>query len=490
MVYLRTMLSELRRRRGRTALTALGLAVGVGLVVTVSALASGLDRAQRSVLEPLTGVGTDMTVTRPIAPPNDDGQGGFAGLSEEERRQLQAENGGPRRIDFSDLEPGSTFTNTSLTSAQLSMAASELRALAGIDGVASVVGGLALSLTTVTGTVPEQPEAGGAPGQAPGDAVRIDPGGIDFSSVTVTGVDQTSPSIGPLTSGQVASGSYFTPGSAPETIVSEAYAATEGLELGDTVTVKGKAFTVVGIATTPVGGQSSDVYVKLGQLQGLSGRVGRVNTIYVRAASADDVGAVSAAISDRVDGASVATAETLAESISGSLVSANDLVGKLGIALQLVALLGAILIASLLTLSSVTKRTRELGTLRAIGWSRRLVVRQITGESLLQSVLGGIVGVGLGLAGALAVTALAPTLEATFGSTADAAGPIGRGPAVFFGQGAVEPASTAVELTAQVSPALVAGAVGLAVVGGLVAGAVGALRASRLRPAVALRHID
>ena len=58
--------SELRRRRGRTLLTAIGLGIGVGLVVAVNALSAGLDEAQDKVLAPLTGVGTDMTVTRPL----------------------------------------------------------------------------------------------------------------------------------------------------------------------------------------------------------------------------------------------------------------------------------------------------------------------------------------------------------------------------------------------------------------------------------------
>ena len=66
MFYLSYLFSELRRRKGRTLLTALGLGVGVGLVVTVSALTTGLDEAQDKVLEPLTGVGTDMSVTRPL----------------------------------------------------------------------------------------------------------------------------------------------------------------------------------------------------------------------------------------------------------------------------------------------------------------------------------------------------------------------------------------------------------------------------------------
>jgi len=66
MVFLSYAWSELRRRRGRTFLTAIGLGVGVGLVVAVNALSAGLDEAQDQVLEPLTGVGTDMTVTRPL----------------------------------------------------------------------------------------------------------------------------------------------------------------------------------------------------------------------------------------------------------------------------------------------------------------------------------------------------------------------------------------------------------------------------------------
>ena len=44
------MLAELRRRRARTILTALGLAVGVALVVTTNAVSSGLDDAQQKVL--------------------------------------------------------------------------------------------------------------------------------------------------------------------------------------------------------------------------------------------------------------------------------------------------------------------------------------------------------------------------------------------------------------------------------------------------------
>jgi len=153
----------------------------------------------------------------------------------------------------------------------------------------------------------------------------------------------------------------------------------------------------------------------------------------------------------------------------------------------IVALLAAFLIASLLTLSSVTKRIRELGTLKALGWPQRLVVRQVTGEALLQGVLGGLLGILVGLAGALLIEAAAPTLKATFAETAQ------QGPRLIggaFGQGDVTSQSTTVEVGAPISVGLMLAAVGLAVLGGLIAGAVGALRAARLRPADALRHID
>ena len=156
--------------------------------------------------------------------------------------------------------------------------------------------------------------------------------------------------------------------------------------------------------------------------------------------------------------------------------------------LSIVALVAAFLIASLLTLASVTKRVRELGTLKAIGWSQVRVVRQVAGESLVQGLLGGVLGVVLGLLGVLAIDAVAPALQATVAAAADAGGPRLIGP---FGQGSVVTSgSEEIPLDPSVSAALLLAAVGLALVGGLVAGAVGGLRAARLRPADALRHLD
>ncbi len=73
MFFLGYLRSELVRRKGRTILTVLGLAVGVSLVIAVSALSRGLDRAQAKALDPLSSIGTDLTVT--LAPEQSQGGG-------------------------------------------------------------------------------------------------------------------------------------------------------------------------------------------------------------------------------------------------------------------------------------------------------------------------------------------------------------------------------------------------------------------------------
>ena len=141
----------------------------------------------------------------------------------------------------------------------------------------------------------------------------------------------------------------------------------------------------------------------------------------------------------------------------------------------------ALILAVLLTVSGVTRRTRELGTLKALGWSDRRVVGQVAGESLVQGLLGGLAGLALGL-GAIAVIAVAAP---SFTTTAESppAGPGGRGDPGGFADAIA--AQTEIVLAAPVTPAVIGAAI--AVRGGLLAGAAGGWRAARLRPAEALR---
>ena len=499
MFYLRYIASELRRRKGRTFLTALGLGVGVGLVVTVAALSSGLDKAQGEVLKPLTGVGTDLSVSRPIrVNQNGNGQGQgapgpFGNLSEKEQQQLRRENGGGRRFGLNDLgAAGEKFTRTNfMSTTELSFPESKASDVSGLDGAKAVAAGLTLNMVQISGTVPEQTDQGGGGFGAPPGSGAGPPDNIDFKATSVSGVDQTSRSLGAITQGQVSKGDYFSQDDSREAVLNVSYAKRNDIHVGDSVKLDRKKFEVVGLADPPLGGQASDVYLKLDQLQKMSNREGRATTLYVRADSSDDVAWLTQQIEQSFNGAEVTTSQDLADRVGGSLVDAKNLASKLGTALTIVGLVAAFLIAILLTLSSVTKRIRELGTLKALGWPQRKVVRQVTGESLAQGALGGVVGAAIGVAGAAIITAVGPELTASVAqaATQGPAGPGGGGPGA-FGQGAIEPGSQLVKLEAPVDPGLILLAVGLALVGGLVAGAAGGARAARLRPADALRHID
>ena len=495
MFYLGYVLAELRRRKARTLFTALGLAVGVGLVVTVSALSKGLDGAQRKVLEPLTGVGTDMSVTRPLKVSGSKFTPGAGPpqLSPSEQDQLRKENGGGRFGLVQAAKPGKKFSSDRfVTATQLSFPASEAARLAGLPGASDAAAALTLNAIHLSGRVPKKPPSGGGPrffSAGPGAAPNGTPAprAINFNSRTITGIDESKPSLGLVTPGQVSSGRYLsTSGSSYQALMNVAYARRNGYHVGSTFKLANHTFTVVGLASPPLGGSASDIYVKLSTLQRLSDRKGRANAIQVRAKDSGSVDGLERAIKSSFAGAQVTTAKDLADRVGGSLVDAKNLSGKLGTALEVVGLVAAFLIASLLTLSSVAKRTRELGTLKALGWRQRLVVRQVTAESLAQGLLGGVIGVGLGLAGAAVIAGIGPTLHATVAAARDA----GPGPLAIFGQGQITSGSTTIKLGAPVDAGIVLLALLLAVAGGLIAGTLGGLRAARLRPADALRSVE
>jgi ABC-type lipoprotein release transport system permease subunit len=305
---------------------------------------------------------------------------------------------------------------------------------------------------------------------------------ITTTAYTIGGVDQTHPAMGVVTTAQVTKGRYLAVAGGHEALISQTYAAKHSLKVGSKLDLNGTSFAVVGLVTPPLGGQSADVYLPLKQLQTLANEAGLANVVLVRAKSSSDVANVQKAIETALPQAQVASSKQVAAKISGSLVDASNLSKNLGVALSVIAAVAAFLLAALLALSSVGKRTRELGTLKALGWTQRMVVRQIAGESLAQGVLGGIFGIVFGLLIIVAVNAFGPTLSAS--STTGDSSLLG------LGVSTARTATSSVSLSAPVGVTVLATGFGLALLGGLVAGTAGAMRAARLRPADALRQVD
>ena len=471
-MYLTYIRRELRRRLKQSLVIALGLALGIALVITVSSASAGVKSAQRQVLHSLYGVGTEMTVTRTAS-----------------RNQIRPQrfrnfgspppgSGGSRRIarDVLRPQPGST-----------TLPASDVAKVRSVSGVAAASGGLVLTDTSFSGVIPSGNNGGGF--ETPGGSTTRP--SFSLNSFTVDGVEIGSTAVGPLTRSQVTSGSYFSAADSPANvaIVSATYARQHGLKVGSTIKIAGKKLKVIGLATVSSG--AADVYLPLATAQRLAGLKGKITTVFVSVWSASHVSQVAKDVKAAVPSATVSTSADLAKQVSGALSSASTLTESLGRWLSVAALAVAFLLAGLLMMAAVSRRVREFGTLKAIGWRTRRVVAQVVGEGLALGLLGGLVGIAAGIGAAAVISAVAPSLGATVGSTfATGGGGFGPFGAARSGSGPFGGARTVfVHLTAPLETHTIAVALLLAVAGGLVAGAFGAWRAARLRPADALRSV-
>jgi putative ABC transport system permease protein len=489
---------ELRRRMRQAIFIALGLALGIGLVITVTAASSGVKNAQATVLHSLYGVGTDITVTQtPTA-----GSGGPAGFGFRGRVGSRTRPASGTKIDIDNL--------TSIGQGTLS--ASSVTSIGTLHNVTGAAGALSLTDAVITGKIPAINTSGGSGsgsggfggGNGGGGAFR---GNFKSSSFTVSGVDLSTGALGPLSSAKLKSGRTFASADATSdvAVINSDYATQKKLSVGSTITVAKTSFKVVGIASA--GSDASDVFIPLARAQALASLKGKVNTIYVAADSASNISGVAKEISAMLPKATVTTSSSLASEVTGSLSSASSLANNLGKWLAIAVLVAAFLLASLLTMSAVSRRVREFGTLKALGWRSRRIIGQVMGESVAIGIIGGVAGVVLGVAGAALVVKLAPPLSASVGQTTGSATPGGArtfggggfggapggasgGPGGFARAAANATHSVAVHLSAPVTIGAVLLAVLLAIAGGLIAGCFGGWRAARLRPAEALSRVE
>jgi putative ABC transport system permease protein len=517
-IYLRR---ELVNRRKQTIIIAIGMALAIALVIVVNAVSAGVKDAQSQVLQSVYGIGTDITVTQPAAAGTSsaNGQGGPGGRFDFGAGAGTSGDSGNRQVNSSRLSVG--FGTQTLASA-------DLTTVKDVSGVASAAAVLSLTNTTFSGTLPDfaqrrqngTTQDGANQGSGPAPTGGADgAGGSSFTveSFSVLGINPTGDAVGPLSAAKLSAGRTLAKADVGKDVamLDASYAKTAKLSVGDTTTIGGKSFSIVGLVK-PTGSDAetaANVYIPLDVAQTLSGQTGKVTSIYVTAASSSSVAQLQTALQKALPKSTVSTQAELASSVSGSLGTASELIANLGTWLSLIVLAAAFLIAILFTVSGVTRRTREFGTLKAIGWTNKRIVGQVAGESVVQGLIGGAIGIAVGLVGVLVVNLVAPTLSgstsgaggfagaagraarlATSGTTGGTGTGAGLGSAGGFGGGlgaASRTAASAVDVTlnAPVTVWIIVVAVGLAVLGGLLAGAIGGWRASRLRPAEALRSV-
>ena len=161
---------ELRRRMPQAVVTSAGLALGIGLVITVTALSSGVRTAQSKVLGALFGVGTDITVTTPATPAAAGPGGGIGGFTP---------------------KPYAQHTDTLTSPTQGTLNVSAVAAVARLHDVSAAAGGLVL--TEIKATIP-------------GENTPLNPSELQPVQTSVNGVDLSHGAFGPLAAAQPVSG--------------------------------------------------------------------------------------------------------------------------------------------------------------------------------------------------------------------------------------------------------------------------------------------
>ena len=235
-----------------------------------------------------------------------------------------------------------------------------------------------------------------------------------------------------------------------QAIVGRQLAETLGLKVGDTLRLLQSAFRVVGIYETGISWEDNSVVVPLRDAQMLADKPRQVTWYLIKLRDPSRAEAVRDDLNARFPEIRVSLTSEFVENMP-DMQQGQQMVGQIAF---LAVLIGAVGMLNTM-LMSVLERTREIGVLRALGWSRRRVLGTILREALALGLAGAVVGIPLGMGMVWGLNQI-PLVKGFIGARYD----------------------LDLFLTA-VTVALGAGAVG---------GLYPAWRATRLRPAEALRY--
>ena len=355
----RYVLKELRHHHNRTLVNILGIGIGIALFVSINAVSTAY---QKAVSLPFKNLGADVVVQRPEKRAVDSGQ------------------------------PPAAMRGIRLPFSNQLLPAGDLEKLGTIEGVDSMASSLLLW--------------------------EFDKGGFR----TIMGVDLAQPSLGPVKVKEWLKEGRF-PQKEGEAVVEKHYAKFHHTKIGDTMEIGNRSFAVVGLLEIKEGSQiaSSNIYLPLQDAQNLlgveSGGVhpvrnsseglnpaspesaeqpgvisNGVNVVYLRLKNPSFLSQVKTSIARQLNGISVASSDSSLE-LMGGVSKISD---QFSLIVSIIALGGAVFLIVKAMLSNLVERSREIGILKAVGWTEKDVQKQLMGEVFLQSLAGGVIGILMG----------------------------------------------------------------------------------------------
>jgi putative ABC transport system permease protein len=244
---------------------------------------------------------------------------------------------------------------------------------------------------------------------------------------TIMGVDLAQPSLGPVKVKEWLKEGRF-PQKEGEVVIEKHYAKFQHKKIGDTLDINGRLFTVVGLLEIREGAQiaSANLYLSLQDAQTLLGgewggvnpvrnsagaltpsgivlksnpaaeqrdiNSNGVNIVYLRLKNPSLLSQVKTNIAKQLNGVSVSSSDSSLE-LMGGVSKISD---QFSFIVSIIALGGAVFLIIKAMLSNLVERSREIGILKAVGWTEKDVQKQLMAEVFLQSLAGGVLGILVG----------------------------------------------------------------------------------------------
>ena len=331
-------LFSIRHRKISSALTILGIVIGISAIIGLVSIGQGL---QQSITEQLESFGPDKLIISPGsagATPVGAAAGAFSGsLSEDDVKKIEK-----------------------------------------ISGVKSAAGVL---LRTLPVTYRKEVQTTYIIGIKAKEASKI------FLDINAFELD---------------SGRYLKEGESGVVDIGSAIASDtfeKEVGIGDTLTILNKKFKVIGIMKS-IGNRQDDsqIYMPLSDLKELIGGDNTISIIFVKVSDTSRIDQISKDIQKLLDKEygektySVTSSEQIAESVNSIFSLLSFVLGGIASISLVVAGVGI----SNTMFTSVIERTKEIGVMKAIGATNYNVMEIFLVESALLGMIGGAVGVAIG----------------------------------------------------------------------------------------------
>jgi len=294
--------------------------------------------------------------------------------------------------------------------------------------------------------------------------------------ITIMGVDTNQPPIGALKAKNWIYKGRF-PEKQGEIAVEKHFAKFRKLKIGNSFIIDKQVFKIVGTIEIQEGAQvaAANIYMPVTNAQMLLAKqLGAINIIYLRIENPSMQNQIRSQISSKIKGVSINSSDSLIELMGGvSMIS-----DKFALIASLTGLAGAILLIMKTMISNLVERSHDIGILKALGWTKTDIQKQLMIETLIQTIAGGSFGILLGYLISFGLGFLSISIPAPWEMTSM--------PAMAKHAQAV---NQIVHLPVSVSLSLAASAMGISIITGGITGFILGYKTSEMKPADIFRQL-